>query len=305
MANQELSDLSCRVCGSAAIVYLCDTYNEYSKSTILQHYRCIACGSVFVGNRIDSEELGVAYAAQYSETYYDEIESVNKKKMAVAIGHLRDLISPDDSLIDIGTGDGLFVELIHRAGFSNVSAHEIPGSDLVKIENIARHLYQDFDYGSIPSNSFAAVTLLDVVEHVINPQYLIEVCRRILKSNGVIYFHTPVVTTTDRMMHFLLRIPIVKKFGIIWQKGRTSIFHLENYTPESLKILLERAGFSDIRIEVKNELSWPVTRYIRVYLLEKQGLPGFLAPLFLPVFYLLLATDLFNANKAIVSARKA
>ena len=88
------------------------------------------------------------------------------------------------------------------------------------------------------------------------------------------------------------------------QRGRTSIFHLENYTPKSLVLLLEEAGFSDIKIEVRNELSWPVTRYIRIFLFEKQGLPGFIAPIFFPVFYPILASDFFNANKAIVSAKK-
>jgi hypothetical protein len=109
----------------------------------------------------------------------------------------------------------------------------------------------------------------------------------------------------DRMMHFLQRVPILKKAGSIWQRGRTSIFHLENYTPRSLELLLTEAGFRDIKIEIANELSWPVTRYIRTYLLEKQGLPAFLAPVFTPFLYPLLATNLFNANKAIVCARKA
>ncbi len=186
-----------------------------------------------------------------------------------------------------------------------MSAHEIQGSDLSRIKNIARYIYQDFDYCSIPSDSFNGVTLLDVAEHVINPKYLIGMCARILRKGGVIYFHTPVVTHTDRLMHFVQKVPVLSKAGIIWQRGRTSVFHLENYTSKSLILLLEDTGFCDIRIEVKNELSWPVARYVRTFLLEKQGLPGFIAPVFAPFFYPFLATDTFNANKAIVSARKA
>ncbi len=304
MAKKEQSGLNCRICGSASTAYLCDTYNEHSKSKILNHYRCSECGSVFVGNSIDSEELSVAYSTLGSKKYYEEIAGENEKKMATAIGHLRDMISPCDAIIDIGTGNGLFVELLHQAGFADASAHEIPGADLSGIKDIARNIYQDFDYRTIPSNSFTCVTLLDVVEHVIDPRILTKMCSRILKTNGVIYFHTPVVTRTDRMMHFVQKIPVFRKIGTIWQRGRTSIFHLENYTPEALRFLLEEAGFGDIRIEVRNELSWPVTKYIRTYLLEKQGLPGFFAPLFLPVFYPILATNLFNANKAIGSAKK-
>jgi SAM-dependent methyltransferase len=194
--------------------------------------------------------------------------------------------------------------MLNQAEFVDVAAHEIKGGDLSKIEKVASCIYQDFDFSSIPSNHFDVVTLLDVVEHVIDPKYLMNMCARIIKHDGVIYFHTPVVTKTDLLMHSLLKVPVLRKAGVIWQRGRTSIFHLENYTPKSLIFLLKQAGFHDIKIQVKNELSWPVTKYVKTYLLEKQGLPGFIAPIFVPFFYPLLATNLFNANKAIVSARK-
>lgn len=304
MKNENRTISSCRVCSSDSILYLCDTKNEHSKTATIRHYRCNECGSVFVGNDIDSKELGIAYSTMDLKKYYEEICSETQNKMSTAISNLKELISIKDTIIDIGTGNGLFVELLSDAGFKDISAHEIKGSNLSRIEGIATCIYQDFDYVSIPSNKFDAVALLDVVEHVIDPKYLIDTCFRILKKDGVIYFHTPVVTRTDRLMHSFQKIPVLTKVGTIWQRGRTSIFHLENYTPKSITLLLEKSGFNDINIEIKNELSWPVSRYIRIYLLEKQGLPGSIAPIFVPFFYPLLATDYFNANKAIVSARK-
>ena len=304
MGNREQCGHSCRVCGYNNAVHLCNTHNEHSHTTVLRHYRCVACGSVFVGNHIDGAELGIAYSTLDTHKYYEEIERENRKKMATAIKHLKELIPQSSSIIDIGTGNGLFVEMLSNVGFKSVSAHEILGSDLSRIRDIACHIYQDFDYQSIPSNSFEVATLLDVLEHVVEPKYLIQTCGRILKPNGMIYIHTPIVTRTDRIMHLLQKTPVLKKIGTIWQRGRTSIFHLENYTLKSLTMLLKDAGFRNINIEIKNELSWPVTRYIKIYLLEKQGLPGFLAPLFYPILYPILATNYFNANKAIVSARK-
>jgi len=294
----------CRVCGSPDVSYLCETYNGHSKTRLLDNYICNECGSVFIGNNIDAEELGVAYSTLDPKSYYEEIEPDNRKKMATAARHLAGLISPDADIIDIGTGNGLFVKVLHENGFKNVSAHEIQGSDLSEIKDTANRIFQDSDYSSIPSAGFNAVTLLDVVEHVPDPKYLIRMCARILKQDGVIYLHTPVVTRTDRMMHLIQKIPVLKKAGIIWQRGRTSIFHLANYTERSLTLLLKEAGFDDIRIEIRNELSWPVTRYVKVFLLELQGWPGFLAPFIAPFFYPFLSTDIFNANKAIVSARK-
>ena len=126
------------MCGSRNIVYLCDTPNECSKTPALSHYICNECGSVFVGNDIGGEELGVAYSTLDAKAYYEEIEAAeSRNKMAASIGHLKDLISANDSVIDIGTGNGLFVELLTQAGFQDVSAHEIQGSDLTRIEKTA------------------------------------------------------------------------------------------------------------------------------------------------------------------------
>jgi 2-polyprenyl-3-methyl-5-hydroxy-6-metoxy-1,4-benzoquinol methylase len=293
------------VCSSQKVSYLCDTHNHHSQTKIINHYRCNDCGSVFVGNKINGDELGIAYSTLDSDGYYAEIEAENRKKMVTAITDLKDLISPQDHIIDLGTGNGMFIEMLIANGFENVSAHEIPGCDLSFIEKTAKHIFQDFDYSTIPSETFDAVTLLDVLEHVPDPKYLIETCARILKKDGVIYIHTPVVTKTDRLMHFLQRVPVLKKAGTMWQSARTSIFHLENYTDRSLRGLLRAAGFYDIDIEVKNELSWNASRYVRIYLLDKLKLPGSLSPVVTPFFYPLMATNFFNANKAIVSARKA
>lgn len=304
MNDKQPSHPNCRVCRSADTIYLCRTPNERGNTRILHHYRCAQCGCVFIGNNVDAEDLSLAYSTLDSAKYYKETERPNRSKMAGAVARLKELVPTSGSIIDIGTGSGLFVEMLREAGFSNVSAHEIPGADLSGLKGTASHIYQDFDYSTIPTAGFDAVTMLDVLEHVIDPGYLIDNCSRILAADGTIYFHTPVVTRTDRMMHSFQKLPVLKKIGRMWQRGRSSIFHLENYTPKALTSLLQRSGFGDIRIEVTNELSWPVTRYIRNYLLAKQGLPTFLAPLFYPLLYPILATNWFNANKAIVSARR-
>jgi len=259
---------ACRVCGSARIQLLCRTKNDSSPTTPISHFRCRDCGSVFVGDVIDSAELGIAYSKLDTTQYYEDISTENRAKMAAAIASLGGLTRLSASIIDVGTGDGLFVELLHAAGFTDVSGHEITGANTSRIADIATRIYQDFDYGTIPSNNFEVATLLDVVEHVIDPSFLMATCHRILKPGGLIYFHTPVVTRTDRMMHALRRVPVLHKLGKMWQRGRTSVFHLENYTPGALRQLLERSGFQDIQIEVKNELSWPVTMYIRNHFLK-------------------------------------
>ena len=159
----------CRVCNNADVTFLCFTKNEHSYSTVLNNYKCNNCSTVFVGNKVESEELGVAYATLNTKDYYKDIEIENKKKMNTAIVHLESSIEKQSEIIDIGTGNGLFIKLLNKAGYMNISAHEIKGNDLSKIEKYAKQIYQDFDYSCIPSRKFDAVTMLDVLEHVLDP----------------------------------------------------------------------------------------------------------------------------------------
>jgi len=295
---------SCPICRAASPKYLCNTHNGHSSTKSLRHCRCRSCGLVFVGNHFDDDELGEAYGGLNSTEYYNEIRTENLRKMDQATSNLKEFLELEDRIIDIGTGDGSFIRVLHQAGFKNLSCHEIPGSDLSAIEEISESIYLDYDFKTIPSETFKAVTMLDVIEHVRDPRSLLENCFRILKPGGVVYFHTPVVTRTDRLMHFLMKAPFLRAIGRTWQSGRTSIFHLRNYTPRSLKALLNQTKFELAEIAIKNELSWPVSMYVRVYLVDKFRLPGFLTAVFTPLMYPLLATDLLNANKSIVTARR-
>ena len=108
-------------------------------------------------------------------------------------------------------------------------------------------------------------------------------------------------------MLFLLKLPLIKKITVIGQRSRTSIFHLENYTKKSINILLNQAGFNQVKIILTNELSWPVKRYVEIYLFEKNILSKklkFLSPLLTLMLYPLLSSNFFNANKSIVIAQK-
>lgn len=295
---------ACKICGDKKPLFLCDTFNGHSSTRQLSHYRCSSCGLVFVGNKISNDELGEAYSTLDSSSYYEEIHNENLKKMEFSAREMLSFSNKSARVIDIGTGNGMFLKVLHDAGFENVSGHEIAGEDLSGVKDIAENIYQDFDYQTIPSETFDVVTLLDVVEHVVSPHYLLENAFRILKPGGYVYFHTPVVTRTDRMMHKFLKVPALNKIPKMWQMGRTSVFHLQNYSERSLEKLLKDCSFTNIDIKVKNELSWNVSTYVRVYLTDKIGLPKQVAPVLSPIFYPFLATDLLNSNKSIVKAQK-
>lgn len=295
--------IDCKICEGESC-FLCITQQTNDPTTLL-HYRCFNCGTVFIGNEITSDELAKAYGSINWTAYYEETQSEVRRKMASSIAALEKIgILTDSEILDIGTGNGAFPALLHERGYLHVACHEIPGAEVPMAKRYNIPVFHDFDYSSVPMNQFSVITLLDVVEHVVSPHSLFMQCNRMLKRNGLVYFHTPIVTKTDRLMHQFHSLPFLSKLGSLWQRGRTSIFHLQNYTPKSLEYVLRRNGFEVVTMEVKNELSWPVTSYVRVYFCDKLGIPSWMASILTPLFWPLLATDLFNANKAIVTARK-
>ena len=302
--NQFRSELNCKICTSASLEFICETENTHSPTRTIENVRCRRCGLVFVANEFTDEELGTAYGTLDSTEYYNEIARENREKMRTAASNILKFADRYARVLDVGTGDGEFIRVLNEIGFTRISGHEIPGGDLSALKETAENIYEDFDYSTIPDEQFDVVTMLDVVEHVRDPKLLLSQCRRILKPGGHVYFHTPVVTRTDRAMHHLAKLPPTRRISQLWQRGRTSVFHLQNYTRVALSRLIKDTGFRLVGLEVRNELSWPVGRYVRVYLTDKAGLPSVASSLLSPVVYPFLATNLFNANKSIVTAQK-
>jgi 2-polyprenyl-3-methyl-5-hydroxy-6-metoxy-1,4-benzoquinol methylase len=282
-----------------------DRFTDGEREDVLRHFRCVRCGLVYIGNVVRNEALQQGYLEIDARQYYAEVGAATRRKFETSIRDLDKLLQPSSAILDIGAGNGMFIAMLREHGFHTVDGHEIPGAHVFAVEDTDCRLYRDFDYESIPSSSYDAITLVDVAEHVPDPQHLFNACRRILKPGGILYIHTPVVTRLDRAMHFAQRVPGLRKAGRMWQRVRTSLSHLQNFTPCALQIALRGAGFEVVSLAVANELSWPVTRYVRVHLCERLGLPPVVATLLYPIAYPVVATNIFNANKAVVCAVSA
>jgi 2-polyprenyl-3-methyl-5-hydroxy-6-metoxy-1,4-benzoquinol methylase len=292
--------VNCRVCGGLERQYVCSTNNNHS-ATQPDCFRCLQCGSVYVGNDISDQELGEAYATLDEGTYYKLIESTNVEKLKNITEFLKGRFPSTARIIDIGCGDGTFLRMLKEAGFTDIWGHEIPGH-VDEARKYANGVFEDYDLSTIPDRHFDLVTMIDVMEHVRNPLDSLRRVSQILRPRGMLYFHTPRVTLLDRAMHSLTKIGL-SRVTRLWQQSRTGIFHLQNYSDRGIRTLLAKGNFSPENIWARNELTFPLSLYVTGYIQKPLGLPKAATTPIARALQPILKGPL-NKNKVVVLAMK-
>ena len=108
-------------------------------------------------------------------------------------------ITLDNSVnaIDVGCGGGILTEAIAISGANTTGIDLAPQS----IEVAKLHLYESLltvNYECVElgvkaeqmSGEFDVLTCMEMLEHVPNPEYIIEQCAKLLKSGGMAFFST-------------------------------------------------------------------------------------------------------------------
>jgi len=141
---------------------------------------------------------------------------------------------PDGRLLDIGFGDGKFLDLAKKAGWS-VSGCD---TDPVTIAS-AREKGLDVRQGGIEafkdlSESFDVITLSHVIEHVHSPKEVSQEIFRLLKPGGQVWMETPNIQSYGH-----------EQFAKDW-RGLEPPRHLVLFNWNSLEAMLKEVGFSHI-----------------------------------------------------------
>lgn len=117
------------------------------------------------------------------------------------------------AVLDIGCGYGALSSLLLEQG-AIVHATE---ADLEKIK-AAKKLIKDNNFSVLPvnnetlpfpDNTFDAIILFDVIEHVKDPQKMMSECYRVLKKSGILYVEfTPYYSITGHHLYDYSKLPI-------------------------------------------------------------------------------------------------
>ena len=138
-----------------------------------------------------------AYGERWYTAYDDPIallRAENKAKFPWILNKLRTLCDHQGSILDVGCGGGFLSNELARQGY------QVTGLDISEesLKVASQHdttgtvKYQVGDAYKLPyaDASFDALTAMDFLEHVNRPDLVIKEFSRVLKPQGLFFFHT-------------------------------------------------------------------------------------------------------------------
>jgi SAM-dependent methyltransferase len=222
------------------------------------HYRMVACNTCGLvrSDPVASEELLASLYASSSFDYGHEVESI-QATYGRALDWLEARTPQRRALLEIGCGNGFFLEQARRQGWEEVRGVE-PSADAVAKAppELDGAIVQDvMRSGVFSPESFDAVCLFQVLDHISNPVDLLEECVSVLRPGGhILALNHNVSAWSARLLGE--RSPIV------------DIEHTYLYSPATMRAIFAKAGFDDLRVRsVRNT-------YSLAYLMQLVPLPS-------------------------------
>jgi SAM-dependent methyltransferase len=142
-------------------------------------------------------------------------------------------------LLDVGCATGFFIRAAQDAGWiaSGVEANPFQADFARQAGLDVRN--ETIEETTFPEESFDAVTLFEIIEHVKQPMAILRKAHRLLKPGGMVFLYTPNFDCASRLIMGL-------DAHFIWASN-----HLTYFTIPTLAGAIERAGFDVAHAETQ------------------------------------------------------
>src|SRR5262249_31041407 len=242
------ADRACPLCGSRAAAHVVDKAFDSSRVARLSfasrkppgrmHWRRVAwgsCGLLYASPAPTADEL----LREYRDAGFDAGEE-SRYAAATYADVVRGLLPslPDRvGALDIGAGDGAFLERLLELGFSGVVGLEPSAAARAGASPRVRDSIRElpFEHGMFDEGGFSLVTCLQTIEHLPEPLAVCEDAGRLLRPGGAL-----LVVCHDRRA-WSARL-LVRRSPIY------DIEHLQLFDRPTLRALLGRPGFQRVGV---------------------------------------------------------
>jgi 2-polyprenyl-3-methyl-5-hydroxy-6-metoxy-1,4-benzoquinol methylase len=199
--------------------------------------RCNACDLVYVNPTFDEAHYEQVYASQAYQDIVRDLGINSHEYRVVRFGSERvrmmteQLRVPNGRLpryLDVGCSTGFVVEAARDQGWEaigidlNPSAVEYGRARGLDLRTVA---LEDADFAT---GTFHAVSLFDVLEHLLDPRRTLRACADLLAPGGILFIYVPNFDSASRLL-------MGANAHFIWPTH-----HLNYYTPTTIRDLMLR-----------------------------------------------------------------
>lgn len=198
----------CLLCGNKKTHFRFTSYNKHGrhdidKDDVFEIFSCPKCDCLFIGNTKVSKKY---YEKYYNLGYYESlsgegssiVNSLVNKLEQWSLEQKQKIIKQNLSgnkkkidILDIGCGDGKFLESLDRNNFERFGL-EINPEGIRSARKKGLKIYDtDLILADFKGQKFDVITLWQVVEHLEDPIVVLEKINRILKDEGIVIISTP------------------------------------------------------------------------------------------------------------------
>ncbi len=213
---------------------LIPTTSRYGAS-LADIVRCQRCGHMQLAPMPEASLLGQAYAAAASEDYVEE-EAGQRETARRALGQIEAHAAAAGALADLGCWVGFLLAEAQNRGWRAVGVEPSTYASTYAREQLGLEVIQsELLAAPLSPRSFDAITMGDVIEHLVDPGEALSRIRHWLIPEGILWLSLP--DAGSRLARVL---------GRRWWSVIPT--HVQYFTRSSIATLLVRSGFEVLEV---------------------------------------------------------
>ena len=221
--------------------------------------RCSTCSLVFVDPVPRCAVAHSAYGPAYYEPWQEEREERARFDMWRRRLGLLEARQGRGALLDVGCGDGLFLNVARDAGWSVEGIEFSPEGARRSSQRLGRPVaVGDLAVVSGLRGPFEVVTLWHVLEHLVSPSSLLDAARARLRPGGLLVAAVP--NLDNLPMRAAYRLARGRPLPLYEEGAREP--HLSHFCPATFREILRRRGFEAIEMRADLCALTPAKRVI-------------------------------------------
>lgn len=255
----------CLVCGSSSgyvkmfsVVHTCDTLQLLSIANSPESFvnKCRHCDHYFLSPVLD-EKLIRQYYSKINSTYYNYPAIHAKLNTDKNVVSRIQEFKKSGKVLEIGCGNGFLLKMLADIGYDCVGLEPSPKAfQFAKEENNLKVINSFLEANTFEENTFDVVIILDVLEHLYQPNEVMKLIYRVLKPEGI------VLAVTGDVLSLNAKIWKSKWFYFFtWE-------HISFFSKSSLKQLFVKTNFHVLDVKTVSHSGSMLYNYARLVILN-------------------------------------